>query len=66
MQLDWLDIQAGCQGWSLESGATNADAGEVALRLPPLFRLRIFLGPPAADPAAQGYLELLRPGQYPP
>lgn len=64
MQVDELDILAGCTGWQIERLAVKAGHGELALRFGPLFRVNIFVGPgpSGAGMQAQGYLELTRPG----
>ena len=64
-QLDELDKTACCAGWQLDGVSSAAAGSELALRLGPLVRLRLFISAAAAcgkRPSVRGYLEHTRPG----
>ena len=65
LQLDNLDITAGCAGWQLDGVSSAAAGSELVLRFGPLVRLRLFISAAAAcgqRPNVRGYLELTQPG----
>lgn len=59
LQLEGLDILAGCVGWQLESQAADADTLGATLRIGELFRVHVV---PATGEAT---LKLVAPGEAP-
>ena len=66
LQMDALDILAGCVGWRMcgaWEGIGEASRSEVQLQFGDLFRVRLFLSSSGGVNQANGFLHLLKPGQ---